>query len=62
MIGDGSDFNVEGVADPWDCKFGDYDSLPVWEDDEIVDSAGIIEDCTKDSPPYCKFCPKRTFE
>ena len=52
--------DVTAVKDPWECEYGDYDSIPVCDEaGEVTDSIGIIEDCSKESPPYCKFCPKR---
>lgn len=50
--------DVAKVTAPWECEFGDYDSFPLYDDTgEAVDSQGAIEDCSKTSPPYCKFCP-----
>lgn len=51
--------DVKDVTAAWDCPYGDYDSLPIYEDNEIIDSIGIIEDCSKDNAPFCDYCPKR---
>ena len=52
--------DIDNVHAPWACPFGDYDSVPIYDDDnDIIDSLGIIEDCIKPVAPFCDFCPKR---
>ncbi|MFO0940127.1 MAG: hypothetical protein U0930_05105 [Pirellulales bacterium] len=55
-----SDFDVSKVSWPWECEFGDYDSYPIEDEHgDIVDSGGLIEDCSKNSEPFCQYCPRK---